>query len=745
MAKDMKTRKGKDNLYYPYTSPDLVIDSAGESQTTKNNNMKTDIDGIKTDLGTEELTTTAKTVKGAVNEVAAQYKEIVSENTEIKTNINNKADKDTVRLKNTLITEYDISDELKQQITGKAPVSQTIGDETITPLKTTFMKRGINIFNKNDIVSGKYVDYGNGQLVDNSTYNASGYILIEPNTQYSLINILGVHYAFYDTNKTYIERTTNTEQLTFTTPSNARYFRCTIPQEKIDIAMIVKGSNTNLSYHEYEETLDEKYIKNSINQSKISFDVLDFTKSTNLFNKNSSGIRNGIYIENNWVNNNATYSTSDYIEVKEGFTYTISNFRFMCYYDANKTYISANNDFGSNKTFTIPMGVKYILFSALNTVFNGTMLNEGNTLLTYKEYKKVIPQDYLDIKDNSPIAFLPREIYVAVGRTIELYNNQVCINAERFNLAWKCDIGSAMKRKFTITGKSELIGEYDLVLDIYNDNLDLLKSLSTKLKVVNNVISKNVNILPIGDSLTNGKGWLTETNSLSEGKINYVGTRWNGFGTTEENATQKHEGRSGASAEWYIRNWPYDYEANGKTSSNPFWNPTTSKFDFGYYKTTYNINPDVVQIFLGTNGIKVDPTLNTSHIKSIVDGIRENSPSIKIYIVNTIYRSNQDGIGMKVNTDGYATFKNQYKREEDTKVFNLMKSLNETFSNYSNLYFINLALTHDTEYNFGRVETSVNPRSAIKEVVPYDSVHPVQEGYLQMADVMFSTFCGTLL
>ena len=69
MAKDMKTRKGKDNVYYPYTSPDIVIDSNGESQTTKNNNMRTDIDGIKTDLGTEELTTTAKNIKGAINEV----------------------------------------------------------------------------------------------------------------------------------------------------------------------------------------------------------------------------------------------------------------------------------------------------------------------------------------------------------------------------------------------------------------------------------------------------------------------------------------------------------------------------------------------------------------------------------------------------------------------------------------------------------------------------------------------------
>ena len=69
MPKDMKTRKGKDNVYYPYTSPDIVVDSTGESQTTKNNNMKTDIDKIKTDLGNAQLTTTVKDIKGAINEV----------------------------------------------------------------------------------------------------------------------------------------------------------------------------------------------------------------------------------------------------------------------------------------------------------------------------------------------------------------------------------------------------------------------------------------------------------------------------------------------------------------------------------------------------------------------------------------------------------------------------------------------------------------------------------------------------
>lgn len=35
MAKDMKTRKGKDGFHYPYTSPDLAIDATGKSNTKK--------------------------------------------------------------------------------------------------------------------------------------------------------------------------------------------------------------------------------------------------------------------------------------------------------------------------------------------------------------------------------------------------------------------------------------------------------------------------------------------------------------------------------------------------------------------------------------------------------------------------------------------------------------------------------------------------------------------------------------
>ena len=52
--------------------------SGGGGTSYDDTAIKNDINNIKTDLGTEELTTTAKTVKGAVNEVAAQYKDIAN-------------------------------------------------------------------------------------------------------------------------------------------------------------------------------------------------------------------------------------------------------------------------------------------------------------------------------------------------------------------------------------------------------------------------------------------------------------------------------------------------------------------------------------------------------------------------------------------------------------------------------------------------------------------------------------------
>ncbi len=69
------------------------LPAGGTGTSYDDTEIKTDINTIKTDLGTAQLTTTAKTVKGAVNEVAAQYKEIA----------NNKADKNDLQVQKSRI------------------------------------------------------------------------------------------------------------------------------------------------------------------------------------------------------------------------------------------------------------------------------------------------------------------------------------------------------------------------------------------------------------------------------------------------------------------------------------------------------------------------------------------------------------------------------------------------------------------------------------------------------------------
>ena len=50
MAKNMKTRKGKDGFDYPYTSPDLVVDATGKSASKKFEDINLQLTDIAKDF-----------------------------------------------------------------------------------------------------------------------------------------------------------------------------------------------------------------------------------------------------------------------------------------------------------------------------------------------------------------------------------------------------------------------------------------------------------------------------------------------------------------------------------------------------------------------------------------------------------------------------------------------------------------------------------------------------------------------
>ena len=123
--------------------------SGGSGTSYDDTEIKTDISTIKTDLGTEELTTTAKDVKGAVNEVAAQYKDIAN-----------------------LFTTEQTTNSYKIKYGNKVIAEIPLGSSVPTVIKYTITNTLSNATNSNSVT----------EIEENQSYTAT----ITPNKGYSI-------------------------------------------------------------------------------------------------------------------------------------------------------------------------------------------------------------------------------------------------------------------------------------------------------------------------------------------------------------------------------------------------------------------------------------------------------------------------------------------------------------------------------------------------------------------------------
>lgn len=332
--------------------------------------------------------------------------------------------------------------------------------------------------------------------------------------------------------------------------------------------------------------------------------------------------------------------------------------------------------------------------------------------------------------------YLPQEIYVASGVTLELYNSQLSSIGERissYNVKWTCAVGKNMQRKFSITGTDELIGSYPLIFTVFDGNGAQVVKASTELKIVPS-LKEGFSLLTLGDSLSCDTATYERLNELTDGQIIYMGTRGVGGSLTEA--------RRGFSAKDYLTRTGYS-EEEPEEEVHPFYDEETRSFDWEYYKETTGFDPDAVEIFLGTNGIDTDPSQNGDSIARIVRRIHEDDPKLPIYLVHTLYPAGQDGIGSWSSKDGYALYGDRYKYEEDRKVFHLMTYVEEILKDEEFLYFVPAGLCHDSANNFNTNTVPVNPHSEETMEVPDNAIHPGRAGYEQIADCLYSVICGT--
>lgn len=643
-----------------------------------------------------------------------------------------------------LIDETYLSDELKQQMVGNTPIHSVPARDSVTLDRTAFYKRSSNIHDKLREKEDVYINVSDGEDIESTTFRASDFRPIKGNMDYYVRVARHVVFFSDDNSESYISGYAPTsaerQHHVFTSPSNAKYVRYSWSKADITEPQQLNEGTERLPYEEYFEIIDKKYVEKHPIESddlpEIPIEKMEFVQqNTNLFNKESvvhnariDANTGNLITDNGWV-------ASDFIPIDELSPITVKHLRQYGIYDEGKVRIQGGSQTGQ-LTIQPVANAKYLRFSWYLTNdyplvnFDTQQVNKGNSLLPYEPFGYKISNEFVDSQSDEFILFLPNEINVAVGRTIELYNNQVawCGNIDNYHFKWDCDIGNPMKRKFSIKGEENIIGEHNLALTVYDNNMGVVAYEETTVRVVSDLVSEEIELLTIGDSLTNGKAWLAELSNLSNGNIVNVGTR---------GGTHKHEGRSGFFAKQYLEPTEYTFEGEGV---HPFWDG--SRFNWNHYKTSTEVNPDAVQLFLGTNNIALDPTENANAIKQIVDYIRQDDATIPIYVVFTLYRGNQDGLGVQTSSDGYARNKGAWKLEEDRKVFNLMVRLHDLLKDYTNLEFVPISLTHDSEFNFGAVETPVNPRASQTELLPTEATHPQTQGYMQMADIMFSVLCA---
>lgn len=667
------------------------------------------------------------------------------------------------------------------------------GFAEVTPQNLQIMDVVIspNLIDESAITNGTYITADGAE--HNGNYFVTDYIPVEAGEQYcgkwlytnsptgdTILYDLAIRWlTCYDADKNVMASSgSNTAISTYpyTIPEGVSFVRLSVNNNASYSKYQFEKGATATSYEPYgpvSATIKEEYLPQEEPEPIEVSDLPPFelVRGQNLFDISKASI--GYYVaKNGTAYENQAYLASDYIEVSSGDTLLgsyLNNYgntapatiRFVACYDSNKVIMpndGVNNL--SNPRFTVPNGVSFVRLSFNKNSYGTNIqveISDDSAPKPYAEYEepqyKLIPSYLPDSTSAPKYAYLPKDIYVAVGRTIEIYNEQVVLNHERYHFQWISPVGYATKRKLSITGST--VGNYAAQLYLWDDDKKSVWAGATTIHVVaaSNPTKK---ILPIGDSLTNWKAWLQETMLLSSNHITWVGTRYSGLSVDSEgnnyaSGTIHHEGRSGWAADTYLADSTYDFDnrydgvSSVSGTANPFWDGT--KFSLSHYFTTQTgvDTPDAVQIFLGTNDLNSGVDTAVSNIASMVNSIRSEYENMPIFVCNTIYNSNQNGYG-RVGNDAYSgsTSARVWQYDQDSKVMDLMRGLEEALESVSGVYFIPIATCMDREYNFGQVATKVNPRSDITEMMPVERIHPQVSGYYQMADLMYSTYCGVL-
>ena len=348
--------------------------------------------------------------------------------------------------------------------------------------------------------------------------------------------------------------------------------------------------------------------------------------------------------------------------------------------------------------------------------------------------------EYVNTSDIIDVV-LPSKVYAYVGGEFNIYNENVAYITQknRYYVYWVIDDIADYKvysDRLRILPTSDMIGTHEVTLQVLDrfDN-SVVYSKSFTLEIVANIPVTNKKVLFIGDSLTNAGYYPHFVEYLSNNGIQSIGTResevWSSFVEGRKDIVH-HEGRGGWSAMDYVRNYA-EYRTD---APNPFWNPSTNKFDFSYYMTQQGYSkPDAVFINLGTNLVYfLTGTINAT--KEMITSIHAYDSTIPIFVSLIIPPATQEGRAYSGHGDS-CVFEKQARNQRKEYIKEFENKLANV--DVSPVYF-NL----DRYYDFPTAEEPVSQRNPTIVVRQTDGTHPRRFGYYKMGDVYFANIMKVL-
>lgn len=444
---------------------------------------------------------------------------------------------------------------------------------------------------------------------------------------------------------------------------------------------------------------DKTYVDSELAKKVNTTDLFDTVAAKNKYNPTT--VTDNFFMQTNGTTASSTnFKYTDFISVKTGDIVVFSclsggnrtpySMRFVAAYDANKVAVTASGLSNPATSYTVPIGISYIICTVNKTVTNTDIqieITSDGALTVYAPYSAVLQlkpglASSLDIV--SSLINVPSKIRELTTLETSIFYENIINKSALKDIAFTVGEGTQSDKRYFGT----LTADRSLLIELFKDGQKLSEKSSTIVIKNPSTVTTNYKVHFIGDSTTGNIADQTNASFSADGfsTATFIGTKQTG--------STSHDGRAGWSTDSYVN------KSSQSGVANDFFNSTSNKFDYSYFMQQKGYTaPSHVVFVLGINDIstiKTDDTLKTavattlSNFDFMINSIKTYKSTIKICL----------GIPVPPNVSQeqfwlmYSTQQWRYKRNYDYFVSEFIKKYDNREA--ESLYLIPMNLSLDT-------------------------------------------------